>query len=85
MKSFCSDLTDTHIDHLDSAEEESSLESFWKWSKAPVVWAMDRPLLLPPCVDATWDAWRSYVGKRHRTLRRAPRTFDFRATKRRIR
>lgn len=84
MKVFCSDLTDKYIDQLESAEDVS-LETFWQWSKAPVVWAFDRPMVFPPCVSPSWDAWKSYIGKRHRTLRRAPRTFDFRATKRRIR
>lgn len=83
-KLFCTELTDRYIDVLDTAEEESSLDSFWKWSKAPVVWTFDRPMLFPSCVDPTWEHWKSFVGRRHRTLRRAPRTFDFRATKRRI-
>lgn len=84
-KLFCTELTDRYIETLDAAEDEPSLESFWKWSKAPVVWAFDRPMTFPSCVDASWETWKSFVKIRHRTLRRAPRTFDFRATKRRIR
>jgi hypothetical protein len=82
---ICIALTDALIDKLDSAEEETSLESFWRWSKAPVTWVYDRPLLLAECVEPSWDTWKSYVGSKHRTLRKAPRSFDFRATKRRIR
>lgn len=81
----CTALTDALIDTLDEAEEETSLESFWRWSKVPLVWMYDRPMCLSPCTDPTWETWKSYVGSRHRTLRRAPRSFDFRATKRRIR
>ncbi len=85
VRDRCIRLTDRLIDSLDTAEEISSVESFWTWSHAPVVWVYDRPLVLPPGVEPTWDLWKSYVGTRRRTLRKAPRTFDFRATKRRIR
>ena len=85
VRDLCTALTDRVIDHLDSAEEETSLESFWRWSRAPVVWVYDRPMQLAPCSDPSWETWKSYVGSTRRTLRNAPRTFDFRATKRRIR
>ncbi len=85
MKDVCTRVTDQWIDHLETAEEETSLDAFWKWSRAPVVWVYDRPMCLSPCADPTWETWKSYVGSRHRTLRKAPRSFDFRATKRRIR
>jgi hypothetical protein len=83
MVDHCTNLTDEWIDKLESAEEESSLEAFWKWSHTPLTWMFDRPMALPPCVDASWDSRKSYPAKQ-KTLRKAPRSFDFRATKRRI-
>lgn len=81
----CTALTDALIDKLEEAEDEPSLEAFWRWSKVGLVWMYDRPMFLSPCAEPSWETWKSYVPSRHRTLRKAPRSFDFRATKRRIR
>lgn len=83
-KERCSILTDKWIDHFDSAETIDNIEEFWKWSHSSMSWMYDRPLCLGPCVEASFQTWKSYP-KKQRTLRKAPRTFDFRATKRRIR
>lgn len=83
-KTICDKLTDIYIDNFDSAESIEDIESFWKWSHANVIWLYDRPMCLSPCVESSFQTWKLFP-KKQRTLRRAPRTFNFRATKRRIR
>lgn len=83
-KDRCTFLTDKWIDHFDSAETIENIEEFWKWSHSPMTWMFDRPLAIGPCTEPSFQTWKSYP-KKQRTLRKAPRTFDFRATKRRIR
>ncbi len=83
MKDRCITLTDRLIGQMDTAEELSDVHAFWKWTRRPLTWVFDRPLLLHPCADPTFEVRKTFPVKM-RTLRKAPRTFDFRATKRTI-
>lgn len=82
MEDHCTDLTDRHIDELDSAEDLDA-HSFWVWAHEKLDWVRDRGLSLLPCDDPL-AVWKSYA-VRHKTLRKAPRSFDWRATKRKTR
>lgn len=82
MEDTCTELTDKYIDDLDSAEEVDP-QRFWVWARETMVWVRDRALACLPC-DHPDTIWKSYAGK-HKTRRRAPTSFDWRATKRRIR
>ena len=83
MKDRCVALTDKLIDRFDSVETVEHLDTFWKWTRQPMTWVFDRPLVLHPCADPTFGVRKSFPSKM-RTLKKAPRTFDFRATKRTI-
>lgn len=76
---ICTELTDKYIDDIDSAEELSA-EALWKWSHETLVWVRDRGLSLLPCEDPL-TMWRSQAVRR-KTFRKAPRSFDWRSTKR---
>lgn len=82
MEDRCIELTDKYIDNLESAEDLDS-DTFWKWSHQPMIWVRDRGVCCIPCDDPE-KVWKSYATK-HKTRRRAPASFDWRATKRRIR
>lgn len=78
----CTELTDKHIDELEQAEDMSP-DRFWKWTHETMVWIRDRGVACLPC-DHDEKVWKSYADK-HKTRRRAPTSFDWRATKRLIR
>jgi hypothetical protein len=82
VEDLCTDLTDKHIDNLDTAEELTA-DQFWKWCHEKMEWVRDRAIALHTCEDSLL-AWRSYTTK-HKTMRRAPTSFDWRSTKRKIR
>ena len=81
LRDLCDQMTDDLIESFDDVEEIESIEEFWRWCRTPLVWAFDRGLCLKN--EPTFSAWKTFP-KKPRTLRRAPRSFDFRATRRSI-
>ena len=70
MKTTCKTLSGE-----DEAETITDPVIFWRWcSTTDVKWFKDRPAVFAQtCSELDWKTYLSYIGSKHRTLRRPPR------------
>ena len=73
MKQICRLLSENFEELISETIQDPIL--FWRWcGTSDVKWFKDRPaVFVQTCSSLDWQTYISYLGSKHRTLRRGPR------------